>query len=196
MTRGRPKQFDDNEVLALAMAVFWRQGYDATSLDDLVSAMGIPRQSLYRTFTDKRTLFLRALDYYDKNVSSVVIALLNAKGPAIDNLRNVFEMWRAAVSSPERMGCMMVNTSAQISPGDKEVARLVQANQKRGVSAFEKTLERAQLEGDVAASIEPKAVSRTICATVNGLLAMSRAGLSEPFREDVLATLPSLIGIE
>ena len=92
MARGRPKQFDDNEVLALAMAVFWRKGYDATLLEDLVDAMGIPRQSLYRTFTDKHTLFLRALDYYDKNVTSAVIATLSAEGPAIDNLRKVFDM--------------------------------------------------------------------------------------------------------
>ena len=75
MKRGRPKQFDDDEVLARAMQVFWRKGYDATSLDDLVEAMGIPRQSLYRTFTDKHTLFLRALEYYDQNVTSRILAV-------------------------------------------------------------------------------------------------------------------------
>lgn len=196
MTRGRPKQFDDDEVLARAMQVFWRQGYEATSLDDLIEAMGIPRQSLYRTFTDKHTLFVRALDYYDKNVTSVVVNALTAEGPAIDNLRLVFQMWRIAVSTPERMGCMMVNASSQVAADDEEVVRLVRANQKRGITAFEKTLSRAQEEGDVDPSISPKMVSRTICATVNGLLSMSRTGLPEAFREDVFATLPTLIGIE
>lgn len=196
MARGRPKQFDDNEVLARAMTVFWRQGYEATSLDDLIEAMGIPRQSLYRTFTDKHTLFLKALAHYDQNVTSVVIATLNADAPAIDNLRAVFQFWRNAVSSPERMGCMMVNTSTQVPPDDTEVIKLVQANQRRGVEAFEKALKRAQLEGDVSPSIEPKVISRTICATVNGLLSMSRTGMSKPFREDVLGFLPALIGID
>ena len=196
MTRGRPKQFDDNEVLARAMTVFWHQGYEATSLDDLINAMGKPRQSLYRTFTDKHTLFLKALRFYDENVTAKVINTLNADGPAIDNLRSVFKMWHAAVSSPERLGCLMVNTSTQDFPDDSEVTRLVKANQSRGIKAFEKTLKRAQLEGDVDSSIDPKAVARTICATVNGMLAMSRNGFSEAFKQDVFKTLPSLIGLD
>jgi len=196
MPRGRPKTFDDTEVLARAMTVFWKKGYAATSLDDLIEAMGIPRQSLYRTFVDKHTLFLKTLEFYDENVTSKVIDTLSAEGPAIDNLKNVFAAWLAAVSSPEGVGCMMVNTSTQDFSDDSEVARLVKANQTRGVKAFEKTLKRAQLEGDVDASIDPKAVSRTICATVNGMLAMSRTGFSDAFKKDVFATLPSLIGID
>ncbi|MFK8053018.1 MAG: TetR/AcrR family transcriptional regulator [Woeseiaceae bacterium] len=195
MARGRPKQFDDDEVLARAMAVFWRQGYEATSLDDLIEAMGIPRQSLYRTFTDKHTLFLKALEYYDKHVTNVVIGMLNADGPAVDNLRRVFDLWGKTVNAPERIGCLMVNAGVQSSPGDDEVERLVRANQKRGVAALEKALKRAKLEGDIAASVDPKATARTICATINGLLGMSRSGVSDAFKRDVLANLPTLIGM-
>lgn len=196
MKRGRPKQFDDNEVLARAMQVFWRKGYDATSLDDLVEAMGIPRQSLYRTFTDKHTLFVRALQYYDQNVMSVILGVLSAKGPAIDNLRAVFEIWKRSINAPERMGCLMVNTSTQVPPDDSEVIKIIEQNRKRAVAVFEKTLRRAQKEGDVDPSIKPKVVSRTICATVNGLLGMSRTGASDAFKRDVLAALPGLIGID
>lgn len=196
MPRGRPKKFDDTEVLSRAMAVFWQKGYEATSLDDLLNATGIPRQSLYRTFTDKHTLFLKTLKFYDENVTSKVIGALNAEGPAIDNLRNVFAIWRTAVNSPERMGCMMVNTSTQDFPADSEVTRIVKANQSRGVKAFEKTLKRAQSEGDIDTSIDPKSVSRTVCATVNGMLAMSRTGISDAFKKDVFTTLPTLLGID
>lgn len=196
MPRGRPKKFNDDEVLARAMAVFWQKGYTATSLDDLISAMQIPRQSLYRTFTDKYSLFVNSLRYYDENVTSKVINTLTAKGPAIENLRNVFKVWRNAVSAPEAIGCLMVNTSAQGFPDNSEVAKIVKANQSRGVRTFEKTLKRAQLEGDIDASIDPKAVSRTICATMNGMLAMSRTGISEAFRKDVFASLAVLIGID
>ncbi len=196
MKRGRPKQFDDNEVLALAMQVFWRQGYEATSLDDLVEAMGIPRQSLYRTFTDKRTLFLKSLHYYDKNVMDPVLETLKAEGPAINNLRNLFEIWRRSVSAPERMGCLLVNTASQVASDDKEVIKLLQASQRRGVKAFESAVRRAQSEGDVATSINPTAVSRTIGTIVHGLLGMSRSGMSAPFRDDVLATIPALLGID
>jgi len=196
MTRGRPKKFDDADVLARAMTVFWRKGYAATSLDDLVSAMGIPRQSLYRTFTDKHTLFLRTLKFYNENVASKLISILTAEGPAINNLINAFAFWRSGVSSSERIGCMMVNTSTQDFSEDVEVTQLVKASQVRGVRAFEKTLKRAQLEGDVKASIDAKAVSRTVFATVNGLLAISRIGVSDAFQRDVFETLPSLIGMD
>ena len=196
MTRGRPKKFDDADVLARAMTVFWKKGYAATSLDDLVSAMGIPRQSLYRAFTDKHTLFIKTLEFYNENVASKLISILTAEGPAINCLRNTFAFWRSGVSSPERIGCMMVNTSAQDFSEDTEVTQLVKASQLRGVKAFEQTLKRAQLEGDVKASIDAKAVSRTVFATVNGMLAISRTGVSDAFRKDVFETLPILIGMD
>lgn len=196
MKRGRPKQFDENVVLGRAMHVFWLKGYDATSLDDLVEAMAISRQSLYRTFTDKHTLFLRALEYYDQHVTSAILGVLTAQGPAIDNLRAVFEVWQQAINSPERMGCLMVNTSTQVQAENTEVIKIVEDNRKRGVAVFEKTLKRAQLEGDIDPSINPKVVSRTICATVNGLLSMSRTGASDAFKKDVLASLPALLGID
>ena len=90
----------------------------------------------------------------------------------------------------------MVNTSGQDFAEDSDVMKIVKTNQRRGVMAFEKTVKRAQAEGDIDASIEPKAVSRTICAAVNGMLSMSRAGLSPAFRDDVFVTLPGLLGIE
>ncbi len=196
MPRGRPKQFDDSEVLARAMSVFWQKGYAATSLDDLLVAMNIPRQSLYRTFTDKYTLFVKCLRFYDQNVTSNVINVMSADGPAVDNLRNVIAVWRKAVSTPEALGCLMVNTSTQGFPLDSEVNQIVKANQSRGVRVFEKTIKRAQQEGGIPSDIDPKSVSRTICATVNGMLAMSRTGVSEAFKNDVFDTFPRVIGLE
>ncbi len=195
-SRGRPKKFDDTQVLARAMTVFWQKGYAATSMDDLLGAMQIPRQSLYRTFTDKHTLFVKSLQFYDENVTSKVVNALTADEAAIDCLRGVFKMWRDAVNLPNALGCLMVNTGTQDFSADSEVSQLVKANQKRVVAAFEKALKRGQREGDIAASIDPKAVSRTACATVNGLLAMSKNGMSEAFKKDVFTTLQNLVGIE
>ena len=195
MPRGRPKKFEEQEALTNAMLVFWRKGYEATSLDDLTREMGIPRQSLYRFFGDKHTLFLRALEHYDQHVTSVIVDALEADQPAIDNLFTVFALWKKTVNSPEQMGCMMVNTCTQIEVNDEDVAKLVRANQARAVDAFKKTLKRAQSEGDVPGSIDITAASRAICAAVNGLLAMSRAGLSQTFKRDVLASLPVIIGV-
>ena len=66
----RSKEFDEEHALALAMDLFWRQGYENTSLADLIQEMGIARQSLYDTFGDKRTLYLKAMAFYRQRTNS------------------------------------------------------------------------------------------------------------------------------
>ncbi|KAA2299393.1 helix-turn-helix transcriptional regulator, partial [Clostridioides difficile] len=68
MARG--KEFEESVVLDKAMRLFWEQGYEKTSMTDLVNHMGIHRKSLYDTFGDKHTLFLKAVDLYDHKISS------------------------------------------------------------------------------------------------------------------------------
>src|SRR6478736_7773971 len=63
-TRGRPRQYDPEQALAKAAEAFWKHGYAATSLDDLVAATGMNRPSLYAAFGDKRDLYLKTLEYY------------------------------------------------------------------------------------------------------------------------------------
>jgi len=64
MKTGRPTEFDRNTALERAMVLFWRQGYEATSLSDLLGEMGIGRQSLYNAFGDKQALFIEAARHY------------------------------------------------------------------------------------------------------------------------------------
>ena len=64
--RGRPRLFEPDEALVAAMLTFWRQGYVHTSLDDLVRETGASRGSLYKTFGDKRAMFIQALDLYSR----------------------------------------------------------------------------------------------------------------------------------
>ncbi len=193
MKRGRPKKFDDTEALERAMGVFWRKGYDATSVDDLMEAMEIPRQSLYRTFTDKRTLFLRALDHYDEIALGLVVATLNAEGRAIDNIQAAFKLWNNAVSSRDRAGCLFANTYAQFLLEDQDVRERLMKSQKRIGTALEKALRLAQQQGDVDPALDAKAISRTIGAAVNGLLGLARAGLPAAHTNDILDTLFALI---
>ena len=68
----RTKDFDEDEVLDKAMYLFWNQGYNGTSMQDLVDGLGISRSSLYDTFGDKHSLFIKTLENYKKNASSVI----------------------------------------------------------------------------------------------------------------------------
>ncbi|MCA9304812.1 MAG: TetR/AcrR family transcriptional regulator, partial [Phycisphaerales bacterium] len=85
----RPKSFDPDAVLAKAMGVFWEKGYDAASITDLTGAMGINRFSLYDTFGDKHTLYLKALEYYQQSVVSSLIERIDGIS-SLDGLERFF----------------------------------------------------------------------------------------------------------
>lgn len=195
MTRGRPKSFNDNEALERAMNLFWRYGYDATSLDALVGAMEIPRQSLYRTFGDKRGLFIRAIELYATRMNQSVTQVLLADGLAIDNINQVFQLWHERLTSTDKQGCMMQNTYSQSILADEDVSALVMTHQKRIPQALEKALKIGQQQGNINKSIDARAVSRTITSSINGLFALSRTNLPSEFTKDVINTFRSLIQV-
>ena len=73
----RSKEFDEKQALRKAMELFWQQGYEKTSMQELVDYMGIHRRSIYDTFGDKRTLFLSALSYYEELITTSRIVAMS-----------------------------------------------------------------------------------------------------------------------
>jgi len=101
----RPKEFDCDVVLDKAMALFWRQGYEATSIQDLVTHMGINRQSLYDTFSSKRQLYLAVMDRYIDRVVSRRLTVVNASSAATGAIRQFFsDVVAFAVSDKDNKG--------------------------------------------------------------------------------------------
>lgn len=193
MNRGRPKSFNDNDALERAMRVFWKSGYDATSLDDLLRAMEIPRQSLYRVFGDKHSLFLSALELYGNRMAAAITQIRQSNGPATEKVDALFKLWSEGVKSPESNGCMMQNTCGQSVMKEKEVVALLSGHQQLMTEALEKIIEQGKLEGNINISIDTIAVTRTIISSINGLFGLSRIGLATEFSNDVLKTLRSFI---
>src|SRR5713101_4688267 len=87
----RPTSFDEDAVLDQAVQLFWERGYEGTSLADLETHIGLGRQSLYNAFGDKQTLFLKALERYQRAVMEKVLAHLNASGAGLDAIRAFFK---------------------------------------------------------------------------------------------------------
>src|SRR5437868_5208762 len=109
----RPIEFERDEVVRRALDVFWTSGYQATSLDDLTTAMGIGRGSLYNAFGDKHALFLEALDRYRadrlRDLTRVLEAAPSARAGVAAVLRGtVNALWSEAI----RRGCLLVNSAA------------------------------------------------------------------------------------
>lgn len=181
----RTKDFDRDDVLERAMALFWAKGYDATSTEELLEAMGIGRQSLYDTFGDKRNLYLAALQrYHDKSVRALVRCLESADSPlcAIKEL-----LLGIAAETPRRraLGCMGVNAIAAFGKSDRNVADLSRASAELVDSAFEAAIRSAKRCGEIDDSIDERAASRYLHTTLDGLRIRAKAGESSETLRDV-----------
>ena len=116
----RSKEFDVNQVLRKAMELFWQQGYEKTSMQELVDYMGIHRRSIYDTFGDKRTLFLSALSHYDELITSQTKKRVDSKLLVKQGIREVFN----TVIYPNfnlPKGCLTVNAAIELSLIDEEI---------------------------------------------------------------------------
>jgi TetR/AcrR family transcriptional regulator, transcriptional repressor for nem operon len=101
----RPKSFDEEAVLARAVELFRARGYEATSLADLESHLGLGRQSLYNTFGDKQTLFHKALDHYRQTAGESMVEPLNRPEAGVEAVREFFRVTiRAMTGESPRSG--------------------------------------------------------------------------------------------
>jgi TetR/AcrR family transcriptional regulator, transcriptional repressor for nem operon len=188
----RTKEFEPLEALDAAMELFWRKGYEAASMRELLDAMGIGRGSLYDTFGDKHALFLAALDRFQEVRTSWVEEVLAGSG--LDGVREVFRRSvEGLVEFEPRRGCLLANSAVELAPHDPEVAGRISRYVQRTEEAFEGALVRAREEGEIPADSDPKALARFLVNTLHGMRVLARAGSERETLEDIVhVTLGSL----
>jgi TetR/AcrR family transcriptional repressor of nem operon len=169
----RTPEFDREQVLDAALHAFWRKGYEATTLSDLLEATGLARQSLYNTFGDKRALFLASLRRYaDMGLGRLSETLEG--GSVRAGIRAVFE---DALRCPNPgNGCLLVNAATELLPRDAEVGRLVASTMARQERALAEALRRGVREGELQMS--PKRIEQTarfLVGALQGLRVMVKA---------------------
>lgn len=141
----RPKEFDVDQALERALGVFWQKGYEATSMQDLVDAMGIQRASLYGTFGDKHSLYMQALkSYQQRGVEDLARNLATGESPRqalIDLLQDVAERTSGRGG---KKGCFCVNAAVEVAPEDRDVQKLLRAHTDHVEELLADTVRRAQ----------------------------------------------------
>jgi TetR/AcrR family transcriptional repressor of nem operon len=166
----RKREFDADEALERALEVFHRKGFAATSMQDLVDAMGIGRGSLYEAFGSKEALFVRALRRYaERSLASMVDCLEAADDP----MQGIGDLMRKIVENhacnPDRSGCMVVNTIVELAPQDPAFADTFQDVWRRLEEALEAAVAKAQVEGRIGRGRSPRALARFLVGTIQGL---------------------------
>ncbi|KQU89237.1 hypothetical protein ASD99_28530 [Mesorhizobium sp. Root695] len=173
---GRPREFDTEKALVQAMRLFWRKGYEGTSLTDLTEELGITRPSLYAAFGNKEELFLKVLDRYDRETSHFIQNALDA--PTARALAEGLIYGACAFHSDtgNPPGCLMVH-GALIGSDDSVSARK-ETNLRRGQlrNQIAKRLERAQMDGDVGKDADTAALSGYLVAILRGIAVEAASG--------------------
>lgn len=181
----RTKEFEPGEALDAAMQLFWRKGYAATSLRDLLDGMGIGYGSLYNTFGDKHALFLASLDRFRELRTSWIDEVLEDSG-----LSGIEEVFRRTVDGlvgfEPRRGCLLANTAVELGPHDAEVAAKISRYVRHTEAVFERALIRAQEAGEIPADRDPRALARFLVNALHGLRVLARVGTDRAVLEDAV----------
>ncbi len=170
------KQFDSERSLDKAMQEFWVHGYEATSMRDLLSAMEINRGSFYDTFGDKRTLFIKVLKRYDKNVRQARLKALKSAYSPLEGIRALFDDWiEQVLNDPDRGGCFLTNTALELSAHDPEISEIVATSQRGLERFFLKSIREAQALGQLDPALDAHLTAKSLLASIIGMLVLSRS---------------------
>ena len=193
--RGRPRQYDPEQALAKAAESFWKNGYAATSLDDLVAATGMNRPSLYAAFGAKRDLYLKTLKRYLQQSRAKSLEILTVSPTLRVFLKRFYE---AALDiywsdDAEARGCYSISTAPAQAVTDPGVRDFLAAS-IAGTDAFlSRVIGEARDRGEISSSVDPAGLARLATATLHTIAVRSRVGVPRRELSALAATTIDLI---
>ena len=193
--RGRPRQYDPEQALANAAAAFWKQGYAATSLDDLVAATGMNRPSLYAAFGDKRDLYLGTLKRYQQQFRAIGAQITADDPPLRVFLKRFYE---AALeiyleSGDTARGCYSISTAPAQAATDPAVRDFLAAS-IAGADAFvAKQIAKARDRGEIPTEADSHALAQLATAALHTIAIRARVGVPRKQLRAVAAAVIDVI---
>ncbi|MGG4501266.1 TetR/AcrR family transcriptional regulator [Paenibacillus polymyxa] len=172
----RSKEFEENVVLEKAMKLFWEQGYEKTSMNDLVEHMGIHRRSIYDTFTDKHTLFLKVMDRFGERVSGRWSAGIKQSQTAKQALQFIFDF---IINGEEDVppGCMFVNSAVELAVRDEEIDAIATKAFAKSEELLAEIVTWGQQNGEFTQQYEAKELAEYLQNALAGLRVMVRTSV-------------------
>lgn len=157
----RNKEFDELTALHTAMLIFWRNGYEKTSMKNLVDGMNIHRRSIYGTFGNKKTLFLRALQLFEDITEKYIKRQVMTIQPAKSAIRELLEM-PLLTHEDKPPGCLIVNTAVELTIHDKEISESINQSYRKTEELIEKILTQGHERGEIPNQHDIKSLAQFI----------------------------------
>lgn len=189
----RTKEFDQEQALDAAMHLFWERGYEATSIQELVDATGVQRQSLYDTFGSKHEMFLQSLLRYQMLEGRQVRDLTkrHPKG-GLPLIRAIFESCASHTVCDAR-GCFVVNCAAELGSSDESVAKTVRIGRDGMEELFARCLVQARNAHELKSSSSESALAQFLVNAFFGLRIMAKTRPTKAMIDNVVSvTLAAL----
>ena len=189
----RTKSFDPDHALESAMQAFWAHGYEATSVDDLVTATGVNRASLYGTFGDKHALFLKALERY---AGAGLFATLDLRDESLsvrDAIGQLFQRLVERCLDGRSAGCLITNTICEFGSRDEAVVEAARRALALMENALDMLVRRGQESGEITSQEPPRAIARYLVSAMQGMQVMAKVNPDRRALEQIAArTLSTL----
>lgn len=174
---GRPREFDVDDALGAALNLFWRKGYEGTSLTDLTEAMGITRPSLYAAFGNKEELFRKALDSYQATCMIFADAALAEPTARQVVERMLYGFADAQTDCEHPPGCLDTNGALVCSEAAEPIRQELIARRATQEAELRLRLERALAEGDLPAGADPAELAYYVMTVVQGMAVQAASGI-------------------
>jgi TetR/AcrR family transcriptional repressor of nem operon len=171
---GRARTFDVEEVLDMALEMFWQRGFDGTSIQALCEVTNLQPGSVYAAFGSKRDLFVAAVRRYIETVSAEAVDRVNGAPSGLQGLREYFaHLIDAMVDGKRRWGCLITNSLVELAAHDPDLAGVFQLHLAHLQTSFAAALARARAEGELRPGVGPEAAGMLV-ALVQGMNVMAK----------------------
>ncbi|MBN9458161.1 MAG: TetR/AcrR family transcriptional regulator [Bosea sp.] len=190
---GRPREFDEQAVLDAAVQSFWKRGYEATSIRDLVKSTGLTGASLYNAFGDKQSIYRRALDHYVEGSIGERIRRCEAMEPRAAIEAFFRDILARSIQDEECKGCMLVNAALDVAPEDPGFRAAVAAVLQRLEDFFLSCVSKGQEKGTITLAWPAEDLARHLLGVLMGVRVLARVKPDRALLEGIVETALALV---
>ena len=173
---GRPRTFNREQALERAMLLFWKNGYEGTTMADLVSTIGMKAPSVYAAFGNKDALFKEAVDLYKSKIEQGPLNALQQSDSLVRALENSLSESVRMISSPETSSCLIMAGAINCSPEHQEHVQYLKSLRDVYKETLRSRFLQAKKDGELIDDADPEALAEFYFSFIHGLALRAKDG--------------------